>query len=68
MKRSARGVLLLCAVLMANIVCTQYMIFNFFYERYMTSIIFMLANLFLFPIAIWVYKKEKNPTNRGENV
>jgi hypothetical protein len=68
MKRSARGVLLLCAVLMANIVCTHYMIFNFFYERYMTSIVFMLANLFLFPVAIWVYKKEKNPTNRGENV
>jgi hypothetical protein len=67
MKRSARGVLLLCAVLMANIICTQYMVFNFFYERYMTSISFMLANIFLFPVAIWIYKKEKNP-KRGESV
>ncbi|WP_438445244.1 hypothetical protein [Gorillibacterium sp. sgz5001074] len=58
MKRSWRGVILLSCVLFLNIVCTQLTVNNFFYERYENVLVFAAANLLLFPVAWWIYKKE----------
>lgn len=58
MKRSWRGVILLSCVLFLNIVCTQLTVNNFFYERYWNVILFTAANVVLFPVALWIYKRE----------
>ncbi|MGG4144098.1 hypothetical protein ABEW34_13310 [Paenibacillus algorifonticola] len=58
MKRSYRGVLLLCAVLFLNIVCTQYVVNHYFHEKYELVLVFALLNVLLFPLALWIYKKE----------
>lgn len=58
MKRSWRGVILLSCVLFANIVCTQLTVNNFYYERYTNVVIFAALNMILFPVALWIYKKE----------
>lgn len=58
MKRSYRGVILLSIVLFLNIVCTQYTINHYYYEKYELSILFALLNVILFPIALFIYKKE----------
>ncbi|GAA0324722.1 hypothetical protein GCM10008967_14140 [Bacillus carboniphilus] len=61
MKRSYRGVLLLLIVLMLNIIITQKAVFHFYYENYSTTIFLATLNVILFPLALWIYKKEKNP-------
>jgi uncharacterized membrane protein len=60
MKRSYVGVIAMCCVLMLNIVFTQLLVHQFFYENYDAVLIYMGLNIILFPIAIWIYKKEKN--------
>jgi hypothetical protein len=58
MKRSWRGVILLAVVLFLNIVITQLAVNNFYYEKYQNVLILAIANIILFPIALWIYKKE----------
>lgn len=58
MKRSWRGVILLSVVLFLNIVITQLTVNNFYYEKYTHVVILAAANLILFPIALWIYRKE----------
>jgi hypothetical protein len=58
MKRSYRGVILLSLVLFSNIVCTQYTVNYYFYEKYALTVLFAVFNLILFPVAIYIYKKE----------
>jgi hypothetical protein len=65
MKRSYRGVFMLCAVLMLNIAFTQYAINHYYFENYRITILFVLLNIALFPAALWIYKKEKHP-GKGE--
>lgn len=60
MKHKAIGVVILCAILMLNIIFTQYMVHQYYYENYVNTLIFMGLNLILFPVAIVVYKKTKN--------
>ncbi|MEH7346435.1 hypothetical protein V7122_21555 [Bacillus sp. JJ1532] len=60
MKRSYVGVIVLAAVLFLNIVFTQYMVHQFFYENYVNTLIFCGLNIILFPIALFAYKKMKN--------
>jgi membrane protein CcdC involved in cytochrome C biogenesis len=60
MKRSYRGVLWLCGVLMLNIIFTQQMIHYFYFEAYLTTVFYMLGNILLFPVAVLIYKKEKH--------
>ncbi|WNS73791.1 hypothetical protein RRV45_12770 [Bacillus sp. DTU_2020_1000418_1_SI_GHA_SEK_038] len=60
MKRSYVGVFVLAAVLFLNIVFTQYMVHQFFYENYVNTLIFCGLNIVLFPIAWFAYKKMKN--------
>ena len=59
MKRSWFGVILLCVILFMNIVCTQFLVHQFYYENYERTILFTCINLLLFPLAIFIYKKEK---------
>ncbi|WP_147533061.1 hypothetical protein [Bacillus marasmi] len=56
MRHNLVGVALLCAILLLNIVFTQYMVHQYFYEKYLNAIIFGVGNVLLFPVAIYVYK------------
>ncbi|WP_134682771.1 hypothetical protein [Brevibacillus migulae] len=59
MKRSYRGVLLLCLVLFLNLLFTQYTVNLFFAQRYELTIVLAAANLLTFPLAWFIYRKEK---------
>ncbi|MCC3358517.1 hypothetical protein LKW28_16460 [Bacillus sp. REN16] len=59
MKRSYQGVLILSALLLLNIIFTQKMVHQFFYENYVNTLIFCGLNIVLFPVAWIVYKKLK---------
>ncbi|MBO0960619.1 hypothetical protein J1P26_13015 [Neobacillus sp. MM2021_6] len=60
MKRSYLPVALLLAVLMLNIIFTQYMVHQYFYEHVTNVIIAAVINIILFPIAFLIYKKGVN--------
>jgi len=60
MKRSYLPVVFLLAVLMLNIIFTQYMVHQYFYENYTDTIIAAVINVILFPIAFLIYKKGVN--------
>jgi hypothetical protein len=60
MKRSYVSVALLLAVLMLNIIVTQFMVHQYFYENYTKTIIAAIINLILFPVAFLIYKKGVN--------
>lgn len=60
MKRSYLPVALLLAVLMLNIIFTQYMVHQYFYEHYTNTVIAAIINIILFPIAFLIYKKGVN--------
>lgn len=66
MKRSYRGVILLSFVLFLNIVCTQYTINHYYYEKYELSILFAVFNIILFPIALYIYRKEVKVNGNGK--
>ena len=59
MKLKVAGVAILCAILMLNIIFTQYMVHQYYYENYVNTLIFGGLNIILFPVAIYVYKKQK---------
>jgi hypothetical protein len=54
-----RNLVILCVIVMVNIIFTQYMVHQYFYEHYTNSIIAALINVVLFPIALLVYKCDK---------
>ncbi|WP_066306245.1 hypothetical protein [Bacillus sp. FJAT-29814] len=60
MKRSYIPVALLLAVLMLNIIATQYMVHQYFYQNYTNTIIAAVVNVILFPVAFLIYKKGVN--------
>ncbi|MBT2654814.1 hypothetical protein J7E81_06060 [Bacillus sp. ISL-18] len=60
MKRSYVPVGLLLAVLMLNIIFSQYMVHQYFYQNYTNTIIAAVINVILFPIALIIYKKGVN--------
>ncbi|MEH7112380.1 hypothetical protein V7124_08350 [Neobacillus niacini] len=60
MKRSYVSVALLLAVLLVNIIVTQYMVHQYFYENYTNTIIAAVINVVLFPTAFLIYKKGVN--------
>ncbi|RFB13370.1 hypothetical protein DZB84_17210 [Bacillus sp. HNG] len=59
MKRSYQGVLILSVILFLNIIFTQKMVHQYFYENYVNTLIFCGLNIVLFPVAWVVYKKLK---------
>jgi hypothetical protein len=60
MKRSYRSVALLLVVLMLNIIFTQFMVHQYFYENYTNTVIAAIINVLLFPAAFLIYKKGVN--------
>ncbi|UJF33838.1 hypothetical protein [Paenibacillus hexagrammi] len=60
MKRSYLGVLLLCVVLFLNIICTQKAVNAYYFEHYRTVIFYAVCNAMLFPIALWIYQRERD--------
>ena len=60
MKLKYVSVAILCGILLLNIIFTQYMVHQYYYENYINTLIFGGLNILLFPIAIFVYKKTKN--------
>gem|GEM_PF-6580087 len=53
------NVVFLCTILFLNIIFTQLMVHQYFYENYGSSLLFCGLNLLLFPIAILIYRKDK---------
>jgi len=51
--------LLLVLVLFLNIIFAKYIVHQFFYQNYVNTLIFVSLNLILFPIAIFIYKKDR---------
>ncbi|MFC4559567.1 hypothetical protein ACFO3D_15310 [Virgibacillus kekensis] len=60
MKRSYLGVISLLAVLFMNIVFTQLLVHQFFYQNFGDVLLYMSFNLLLFPLAVLIYRKEVN--------
>lgn len=54
-----RNLFILCVILLVNIIFTQYMVHQYFYDHYTNSLIAALINVVLFPIALLVYKYDK---------
>jgi hypothetical protein len=57
MKRSYGSVALLLIILMLNIIATQFMVHQYFYENYTNTIVAAVINVILFPAAFLIYKK-----------
>ncbi|WP_127534336.1 hypothetical protein [Paenibacillus kobensis] len=60
MKRSWRGVILLCIVLFLNIICTQKAVNAYYFEHYRSVIMYALFNILLFPAAYLIYRRERD--------
>ncbi|MCZ8518189.1 MULTISPECIES: hypothetical protein [Paenibacillus] len=60
MKRSWLGVILLSLVLLLSIVCTQQVVNAFFYEKYTKVLLFSGLNVILFPLSLWIYRRERD--------
>ncbi|MNF94687.1 hypothetical protein D3C84_774050 [compost metagenome] len=60
MKRSWRGVILLCVVLFLNIVCTQKAVNAYYFEQYRSVLMYASFNLVLFPAAYLIYRRERD--------
>ena len=59
MKRNYRGVLAMCLVLFANLCFTQYTVNMYYAQRYEAAIACAVLNVLLFPVAIFIYRKDK---------
>ncbi|MDC3417865.1 hypothetical protein [Aquibacillus salsiterrae] len=65
MKRSYVGVIGLSVILLANIIFTQLMVHQFFFQNYDAVLLYMASNIILFPVAILIYKKERDKGESG---
>ncbi|WP_077624027.1 hypothetical protein [Sediminibacillus massiliensis] len=65
MKREYVGVIGLCVVLMLNIILTQLIVHQYFYENYSAVLIYTCFNIVLFPIGVFIYKHE---VQRGRRI
>jgi len=65
MKHNYMSVLLLCGILMLNIIFTQYLVHQYFYQNYVNVILLCILNLFLFPAARWVYVRNEKRNSNG---
>ncbi|RIX60136.1 hypothetical protein D3P08_00680 [Paenibacillus nanensis] len=66
MKRSYRGVIYMSFVLLLHIVFTQQVVNAFFYEQYGKVLVFAGLNVLMFPVALWIYRRERNVRDEGE--
>ncbi|WNS78419.1 hypothetical protein RRU94_00130 [Domibacillus sp. DTU_2020_1001157_1_SI_ALB_TIR_016] len=65
MKRNYVRVALLCLILLANIVFTQLMVHQYFFQHYVNALVYCGINLVLFPAAIFIYKGDQK-SRKGE--
>lgn len=49
---------LLCIILLLNVIFTQKMVLQYFFENYQNTIIYGALNLVLFPLAVLIYKRD----------
>lgn len=54
-----RYLLLLVLILFLNIVFAKYIVHQFFYQNYVNTLIFVGLNLILFPLALFIYRKDR---------
>ncbi len=59
MKPSYVSVVILCGILMLNIIFTQYMVHQYFYQNYANALISCIIIALLFPTAFYVYKRDQ---------
>ncbi|WP_442597974.1 hypothetical protein [Neobacillus sp. D3-1R] len=59
MKRNYISVFILAGILLLNIIFTQKMVHQYFYENYVNTLIFVGLNIILFPVAWFVYKRDR---------
>ncbi|MDZ5471603.1 hypothetical protein SM124_07560 [Bacillus sp. 31A1R] len=59
MKSKYFGITALLVILMLNIIFTQKMVHQYYFENYTNSIILAGLNILLFPIAILIFKKDQ---------
>lgn len=59
MKRKHVYFTALCIILLLNVIFTQKMVHQFFYEQYTNTIILGLLNVVLFPLAILIYRWDR---------
>ncbi|UII57688.1 hypothetical protein LS684_09820 [Cytobacillus spongiae] len=64
MKRNYIPVIMLCVILLLNIVFTQYMVHQYYYENYTIVLTFVGLNILLFPIAMMIYKRDQKLRRR----
>ncbi|CAH1202233.1 hypothetical protein PAECIP111891_02073 [Paenibacillus allorhizoplanae] len=60
MKRSYIGVILLCILLFLNIVFTQKAVNAYYFDHFTSVIVYAALNILLFPVAIWIYRRERD--------
>ncbi|KKB34341.1 hypothetical protein [Bacillus thermotolerans] len=65
MKRSHLHVAILCVILAVNVVLTQLVVHQYFFQNYAAVLIYGGFNLLLFPVAVFVYKHDRR--QRGVN-
>lgn len=58
MKRRHFTFAMLCIVLLLNVVFTQKMVHQYYFENYQNTLIYGALNLVLFPLAILIYKRD----------
>ena len=51
-------------ILLLNIVFTQQVVNAYFYEQYAKVLVFAGLNVALFPIAVWIYRRERSSEQR----
>jgi len=51
--------ILLVLILFLNIVFAKYIVHQFFYQNYVNTLIFVGLSLILFPITLYVYRKDR---------
>lgn len=49
----------LLVILLLNIIFTQKMVHQYYFENYVTAIIYCVLNLILFPVAFLIYKQDR---------
>src|SRR5690625_3665532 len=50
---------ILCTILLLNIIFAKFVVHQFFYENYVNTLIFCALNILLFPITLFIYKRDK---------
>ena len=60
MKRSYVGVILLCIILFLCIAFTQKAVNAYYFDHYLSVVIYAVLNMLLFPTAIMIYRRERD--------